>query len=158
MIGVAIKGLLGRKLRATLTAFAIVLGVAMISGAFILTDTLGKSFDTIFNESYKATDAVISSKAVVGSDTGSEAPAFGDDVLSQVQSKSAPLLGDRVAEQAHLLGLIADLVGNLVVVHDLELARDHHRPDEVSGGVEDVPEVLVTDFCVGDWVCHASFS
>ena len=31
MIGVALKGLLGRKLRATLTAFAIVLGVAMIS-------------------------------------------------------------------------------------------------------------------------------
>ena len=33
MIGVALKGLLGRKLRATLTAFAIVLGVAMISGS-----------------------------------------------------------------------------------------------------------------------------
>ncbi len=47
MIGVALKGLLGRKLRATLTAFAIVLGVAMISGAFVLTDTLGKSFDGI---------------------------------------------------------------------------------------------------------------
>ena len=65
MIGVAIKGLLGRKLRATLTGFAIVLGVAMISGAFVLTDTLGKSFDGIYNESYKATDAVISSKAAI---------------------------------------------------------------------------------------------
>ena len=65
MIGVALKGLLGRKLRATLTAFAIVLGVAMISGAFVLTDTLGKSFDGIYNESYKATDAVISSKLAI---------------------------------------------------------------------------------------------
>ena len=65
MIGVALKGLLGRKLRATLTAFAIVLGVAMISGAFILTDTLGKSFDGIYEESYKATDAVISSKVAI---------------------------------------------------------------------------------------------
>ena len=45
MTGVALKGLLGRKLRAILTAFAIVLGVAMISGAFVLTDTLGKGFD-----------------------------------------------------------------------------------------------------------------
>ncbi len=52
MIGVALKGLLGRKLRAALTAFAIVLGVAMISGAFVLTDTLGKSFDGIYEESY----------------------------------------------------------------------------------------------------------
>ena len=39
MIRVALKGLLGRKLRAILTAFAIVLGVAMISGSFVLTDT-----------------------------------------------------------------------------------------------------------------------
>ena len=77
MIGVALKGLLGRKLRATLTAFAIVLGVAMISGAFILTDTLGKSFDGIYSDSYKATDAVISSKvAVKTADGDSEAPAF----------------------------------------------------------------------------------
>ena len=52
VIGVALKGLLGRKLRAALTAFAIVLGVAMISGAFVLTDTLGKSFDGIYEESY----------------------------------------------------------------------------------------------------------
>ena len=65
MIGVALKGLLGRKLRAILTAFAIVLGVAMISGSFVLTDTLGKSFDGIYEESYKATDAVISSKVAI---------------------------------------------------------------------------------------------
>ena len=95
MIGVALKGLLGRKLRAILTAFAIVLGVAMISGAFVLTDTLGKSFDGIYNESYKATDAVISSKAAVGSTTGNDnAPAFPADVLTEVQA----LPGVRVAQ------------------------------------------------------------
>ncbi len=81
MIGVALKGLLGRKLRATLTAFAIVLGVAMISGSFVLTDTLGKTFDGIYDESYHATDAVISSEEAVntGDDTA-EAPAFSADV------------------------------------------------------------------------------
>ena len=40
---VALKGLLGRKLRATLTAIAIVLGVAMVSGTFVLTDTIEKA-------------------------------------------------------------------------------------------------------------------
>ena len=95
MIGVALKGLLGRKLRAVLTGFAIVLGVAMISGAFVLTDTLGKSFDGIFNESYKTTDAVISSKAAVGSSTSNDnAPAFSADVLKDVQA----LPGVRVAQ------------------------------------------------------------
>jgi putative ABC transport system permease protein len=87
MIGVALKGLLGRKLRATLTGFAIVLGVAMISGAFVLTDTLSKSFDGIYNDSYKATDAVISSKVAIKTSNGdTEAPAFSAAVLSKVES------------------------------------------------------------------------
>ncbi len=37
---VALKGLAGRKLRAFLTALAIVLGVAMVSGTYVLTDTI----------------------------------------------------------------------------------------------------------------------
>ena len=95
MIGVALKGLLGRKLRSTLTGFAIVLGVAMISGSFVLTDTLGKSFDGVYSESYKATDAVISSEEAIdtGADTP-EAPAFSADVLSKVES----LPGVRLAQ------------------------------------------------------------
>ena len=40
VIGVALKGLAGRKLRAALTAISIVLGVAMISGTYVLTDTI----------------------------------------------------------------------------------------------------------------------
>ena len=49
MIGVALKGLAGRKLRALLTAFAVVIGVSMVSGTFILTDTMQKSFDGLFD-------------------------------------------------------------------------------------------------------------
>jgi putative ABC transport system permease protein len=95
MIAVALKGLLGRKFRTALTAFAIVLGVAMISGSFVLTDTLGKTFDDIYDESYQATDAVISSEEAVntGDDTP-EAPAFAADVLSEVES----LPGVRLAQ------------------------------------------------------------
>jgi putative ABC transport system permease protein len=86
VITVALKGLLGRKLRATLTAFAIVLGVAMISGSFVLTDTLGKSFDGIYDESYKSTDAVISSKQAVKTEDGAtEAPAFSARILQEVE-------------------------------------------------------------------------
>ena len=55
---VALRGLAGRKLRTALTAVAIVLGVAMMSGAYVLTDTIDKAFDKIFVESYANTDAV----------------------------------------------------------------------------------------------------
>jgi putative ABC transport system permease protein len=64
MIRVALRGMAGRKLRTALTAIAIVLGVAMMSGAYVLTDTIDKAFDAIFVESYAGTDAVVSGKDV----------------------------------------------------------------------------------------------
>jgi len=56
---VALKGLLGRKLRASLTAIAVVLGVAMISGTYILTDTIKGAFSTVFTRAFQHADAVI---------------------------------------------------------------------------------------------------
>ena len=58
----ALKSLAGRKFRTVLTALAIVLGVAMMSGAYVLTDTIDKAFDAIFVESYAGTDAVVTGK------------------------------------------------------------------------------------------------
>ena len=60
-----LQGLLGRKLRTALTALSIVLGVAMVSGTFILTDTMKKAFDDLFTGTYKNTGAVISGKEIV---------------------------------------------------------------------------------------------
>ena len=86
MIAVALKGLLGRKLRATLTAFAIVLGVAMVSGSFVLTDTMDKSFDRMSGEAYKNTDVVVSSKdALSGGSEGTAVP-FPETVLGAVEA------------------------------------------------------------------------
>jgi putative ABC transport system permease protein len=71
MIAVALKGLAGRKVRALLTAFAIVIGVTMVSGTLVLTDTIQKGFDGIFTASYEQTDAVIAGKEIVkGSQSG----------------------------------------------------------------------------------------
>jgi putative ABC transport system permease protein len=62
VILVALRGLLGRKVRAVLTALAVVLGVAMISGTYVLTDTIKQAFDAIFTESYQGTDAVVTAR------------------------------------------------------------------------------------------------
>jgi putative ABC transport system permease protein len=62
---VALRGLLGRKLRAVLTAIAIVLGVAMVSGTFVLTDTIDRAFTNIFSSSYDQTDAVVTGRNLV---------------------------------------------------------------------------------------------
>ena len=72
MIRVALKGLAGRKLRTALTALAIVLGVAMVSGTYALTDRMDRAVDALFTGAYTGADAVISGKTVV------EASASGD--------------------------------------------------------------------------------
>ena len=88
MIGVALKGLAGRKLRTALTATAIVLGVAMISGTYILTDTIKSAFGTVFTQVYKHTDVVITGKSAIGGDehNGSmQAPSFPESLLATVR-------------------------------------------------------------------------
>ena len=89
MIRVALRGLLGRKLRAVLTAVAIVLGVAMISGTYVLTDTIKAAFGTVFTQVYKNTDAVITAKSAIGKDNGGNAglpPSFSESLLPKVQA------------------------------------------------------------------------
>jgi putative ABC transport system permease protein len=88
VIRVALRGLAGRKLRAALTAFAVVLGVAMVSGSFVLTDTINKAFNNIFSESYANTDAVVSGKSAdidFQGDTA-ETPAIPADLLQKVRA------------------------------------------------------------------------
>ena len=77
MIAVALKGIAGRKVRALLTAFAIVIGVSMVSGTFILTDTTEKSLTTLVDESTATSDAVVYEKEIVKSAafSGVTAPA-----------------------------------------------------------------------------------
>ena len=87
MLKVALKGLAGRPVRALLTAIAIILGVAMISGTYILTDTINSGFDTIFSQSYKNADIVITGKAAFDSANGTtvEPPPMPESLLAKVQ-------------------------------------------------------------------------
>jgi putative ABC transport system permease protein len=87
MLTVALKGLAGRKLRAGLTALAIVLGVAMISGTYVLTDTINNGFNSIVTNSYKNTDVVISGEAPFKNTNGNgvETPTFPESVLTKVE-------------------------------------------------------------------------
>ncbi len=48
MIKAALKSLLGRKVRLVLSTFAIVLGVAFVSGTLVFSDTLNRSFTALF--------------------------------------------------------------------------------------------------------------
>ena len=84
----ALRGLASRKLRTALTAIAIVLGVAMISGTYVLTDSIGQAFDKIFTDIRKGSSAVISGKSAfdLGDQTGVTAPTFSESLVPQVRA------------------------------------------------------------------------
>jgi putative ABC transport system permease protein len=77
MIRATLKSLLARKLRLVLSGLAVVLGVMFVSGAFVLTDTLSRSFDAVFASAYSQTDVGVSAKPKVAVDEldGEEVPA-----------------------------------------------------------------------------------
>jgi ABC-type antimicrobial peptide transport system permease subunit len=86
----AVRGLLSRKLRTALTAIAIVLGVAMISGTYVLTDSIDQAFDTIFTDIRQGSNAVITGKSAfdIGDQEGVSAPTLEESLLPQVRELS----------------------------------------------------------------------
>jgi putative ABC transport system permease protein len=83
----ALKGLLGRKLRTALTAIAIVLGVAMVAGTFMLTDSIDQAFDTIFTDSRKGSDVVVTGKSAfdVSEGSGTNSPTLSESLVPEIQ-------------------------------------------------------------------------
>jgi putative ABC transport system permease protein len=106
MIKVALRNVWGRKLRTALTALAIILGVATVSGTFVLTDSISHAFDTIFSSIYRNTDAVITGKSAVSKNSTTNLPPFDESLLATVrkQSKVAAAIGGVADSSTNLIG------------------------------------------------------
>ena len=59
---VTLKGIWSKKVRFLLTGIAVMLGVAFVSGTFVLTATISNTFDGLFSDIYQHTDAVVRAK------------------------------------------------------------------------------------------------
>ena len=141
MTGVAIKGLLGRKLRTVLTALAIILGVAMISGTYILTDTITSAFTSIVDKSYENSDAVISGKVAFKNTNSNtqQTPAFPAAVLTRV--RQLPQTGSAagvITDEAHLVGRDGKIIasgGSPPIAYSVDAAGDRRfNPLTLSTG------------------------
>jgi putative ABC transport system permease protein len=85
---VALRGLFARKLRLILTALAVALGVTLIAGTYVFTDTINRSFDRIFTQSAKGTDASITPRKTIDtSNNGGTQPTVSATVLAQVRKQ-----------------------------------------------------------------------
>ena len=96
MTRLALRSLLSRRLRTSLTIVAILLGVAMISGTYVLTDQITNGFNAIFNTAYQKTSVVVSPKATFGqsSDASGTAASLPSSTLAAVRAVPGVELAD----------------------------------------------------------------
>jgi putative ABC transport system permease protein len=89
MIRIALKSLAARRLRTALTALAVVLGVAMVSAAFTITDTMRGAADSLSSAAYDGTDAVVQARTafdVDANDWTAERPTVPASALERVRA------------------------------------------------------------------------
>jgi putative ABC transport system permease protein len=129
MTRVALKGVLGRKVRAGLTALAIVLGVAMVSGSFVLTDTISKAFTSVFSSSYAHTDAVVSGKKLV------DYSSSGNATVSQALLQTIRKLPYVEAAAGSIADMNGDSTRAKLIGHDGK-AIDHNGAPTFGFGVD----------------------
>ena len=113
MTRVGLRGITTRRLRTVLTALAIVLGVAMVSGAYTLTDTMRGAADSLSSSAYDGTAAVVSAKTVVKVDSDNPVrPAIPQGTLDRVRAvPGVEQAVGSITDEARIVGKDGDVVG-----------------------------------------------
>jgi len=70
MLTATLRSIVGHKARLAMTGLAVVLGVALMAGTLVLTDTVGRTFDNLFADVYAGIDAEVRSTDIVESPFG----------------------------------------------------------------------------------------
>ena len=84
MTKLVLRGLAARKVRALLTALAVLLGVAMIAGSYVLTDTINTSFQRIFEQGEKGIAVEVTPHETIKNSDQSP-PPFPETLLTKVR-------------------------------------------------------------------------
>jgi putative ABC transport system permease protein len=85
LLSLTFKNLWARKWRSLMTALAVVFGIALVAGTYMLTDTTNGAFDDIFTKSNEGVDVAITSKVKVEQQDGAT-PAFSEKYLKTVEA------------------------------------------------------------------------
>ena len=85
MTSVTLRGLFARKTRALLTGLAVLLGVAMISGTYVFTDTINSTFDKVFEQANEGVDVVISGRSEFDTDNGPVTQEIPESLVNRVK-------------------------------------------------------------------------
>ena len=86
MATLVLRGFAERRVRALLTGVAIALGVALMAGTYILTDTIDHAFSEVFATSFKNKAVVVTPKEALGRGTRAEASQMNEATLARVRT------------------------------------------------------------------------
>lgn len=119
MFRVALKSVLGNKIRLALTALAVVLGVAFVSGTFMLTDSIDKAFGDLLTEINQDIDVYVNPVSPVEQDITQTAVTSGGPTLNEAvltfveQVDGVAEAGGFVQGYAQIVDQDGDLVGGM---------------------------------------------
>ncbi|MGW0433503.1 ABC transporter permease [Micromonospora sp. NPDC003197] len=166
MLRATLRSLLARKLRLLLSALAVVLGVMFVSGAFVLTDTLGRSFDSVFADAYAETDVEVSARSKVATSEfeGEQVAAtFPASTLERIRAVPgvAQATGLAAADGARVIGPNGKVLtsfgppqlgSNWTGESDLVRLREGHGPSADNEIVVNATVAKAANLAVGDRV------
>lgn len=162
MLKATLKGLLAHKLRMTLTAIAVVLGVGFIAGTYVLTDTINRTFSELFDDVTAGVDVFVRSeqafRTMEGDDQRQPIP---EELLDEIESV------DGVAEaRGSVVGYaqIVDKEGEAIAPvgpptlgvswtasdGEIVVAREGRQPERDGEVAIDAATAEDADFQVGD--------
>ncbi len=111
MLRTALKTVWAHKLRLALTSLAIILGVGFIAGTFVFTDTINRTFDNLFADTFAGIDVIVQPEVEFTSGF-SGPPAFDEGLLDTVSGVD----GVEVAEGSVFgFAVIVDEAGDAIV-------------------------------------------
>jgi putative ABC transport system permease protein len=118
MWNVTIKGLFAHKTRFVSTFLAVFLGVAFLAGTLVLTDTIKTSFNDLFGDVYRGTDAYVrSTQKISGGGRGggnTVRKRIDDSLVATVKGVSgvADAAPDISADNTQVIGSDGKAIGN----------------------------------------------
>jgi putative ABC transport system permease protein len=108
-----IKGLLAHKLRFALTALAVMLGIAFLSGTLVLTDTVQRTFDELFADVNAGTDALVRSRDEIDSEFGTQRQRVPPTLVPQIEAVDGVKVAEGQLEfYAQIVGKDGEAIGN----------------------------------------------
>jgi putative ABC transport system permease protein len=108
-----LRGLAARRLRSILTALAVILGVAMVTGTAIMGSTTASAFDHYFKSGVAGSDVVVTARPVVSdADRGTTPPPLPASLVDAVRRVPGVALAQgRVQGSALLIGPSGTVLG-----------------------------------------------